>query len=186
MLPLAVVNVARNDDERHAFLEGARDQVREGVSTCLCKTLSQRPIPQCQAGKGASEVKIGRMRECERHFITQSSGGWVAIGGSAREQDSRQASTLRLSGNAEAVLSQHSSVDSYFCNSASRCLISLSSSSVCWAIRSALRTSSSAPDAAAACSTNCRRLSRMIAMRSSSSGSEDELPLLIMLSQIKE
>ena len=70
----------------------------------------------------------------------------------------------------------------YFFSSASRCLISLSSSSVCCAIRSALRFSSSAPEAAAACSTSCRIFSRTIAMRSSSSGSESQLLLLIMFS----
>ena len=64
--------------------------------------------------------------------------------------------------------------------SVSRCLIRLSSSSVCCAIRSAFRASSSAPENAAACSTSCRMLSRIVAMRSSSSGSESELPLLMM------
>src|SRR5260370_40276434 len=71
-------------------------------------------------------------------------------------------------------------LDNHFFNSASRCLTSLSSSSVCCAIRSAFRASSSAPENAVACSTSCRMLSRIIAMRCSSSRSESELPLLMM------
>ena len=63
------------------------------------------------------------------------------------------------------------------------CLISLSSSSFCCAIRSAFRASSSAPEKAAACSINCRMLSRAMAMRSSSSASESELLLLMMFSK---
>jgi hypothetical protein len=73
-------------------------------------------------------------------------------------------------------------LDNYFFSSASRCLTSFSSSSVCCAIRSAFRASSSAPENAAACSTSCRMLSRIIAMRCSSSRSESELPLLMMFS----
>jgi hypothetical protein len=48
-----------------------------------------------------------------------------------------------------------------------------------WAIRSALRSSSSAPDNAAACSMSCRMLSRAMAMRCSSSASEGGGPLVI-------
>src|SRR5450755_1734553 len=62
----------------------------------------------------------------------------------------------------------------------SRSRISLSSSSVCWVIRSAIRSSFWLPDAAAACSTSCRRLSRRIAMRSSSSAS-DSVPFIVAL-----
>ena len=70
----------------------------------------------------------------------------------------------------------------YFFSIASRCLISLSSSSVCCAIRSAFRSSSSAPENAAACSISCRMFSRTMAMCCSSSGRESELLLLIILS----
>src|SRR5262249_60463496 len=64
----------------------------------------------------------------------------------------------------------------YLFRNPSRCLISFSSSSVCRAIRSALRLSSPAPENAAACSINCRILSRAIAIRRSSSPSEREGP----------
>ncbi len=58
-------------------------------------------------------------------------------------------------------------LDCYFSSSsASRSLVSFSNSSLCCAIRSALRASSPAPDEAAACSVSCRILSRKIAMRS--------------------
>ena len=67
----------------------------------------------------------------------------------------------------------------FFCN-ASRCLSSLSSSSFCCAIRSAFRSSSSAPETAAACSISCRMLSRAMAIRASSSSSDSELELLMM------
>ena len=70
----------------------------------------------------------------------------------------------------------HPDPGGYFFCSVSRCLISFSSSSVCCAMRSALRSSSSAPENAAACSINCRILSRAIAMRRSSSASEREGP----------
>jgi Protein of unknown function (DUF2939) len=73
-------------------------------------------------------------------------------------------------------------LDNHFLSSASRCLTSLSSSSVCCAMRSAFRASSSAPENAAACSTSWRMLSRMIAMRFSSC--ESELPLLMMFSEL--
>ena len=82
------------------------------------------------------------------------------------------------------VSSHHNGLDNHFFSSASRCLASLSSSSVCCAIRSAFRASSSAPENAAACSTSCRMLSRIIAMRFSSSRSESELPLLMMFPQV--
>jgi hypothetical protein len=70
----------------------------------------------------------------------------------------------------------------YFFSMESRCLISLSSSSVCCAIRSAFRASSPAPEYAAACSTSCRMLSRTMAMCLSSSDRESELSLLIVFS----
>jgi hypothetical protein len=76
----------------------------------------------------------------------------------------------------------------YFDSRESRSLISLSSSSFCCAILSALRASSAAPDNAAACSMSCRILSRTIAMRSSSSGrdsGESELSSLIVFLQAK-
>jgi hypothetical protein len=63
----------------------------------------------------------------------------------------------------------------YFFTSASRSKISLSSSALCWAIRSAALSSFSLPAAPAACSTSCRMLSRRIAIRSSSSGSDSTL-----------
>ena len=69
----------------------------------------------------------------------------------------------------------------YFFNMASRCLTSFSSSSCCRAMRSEVRSSSCAPKDAAACSTNCRILSRSTAMRSSSSGNEGELSLLMFV-----
>jgi hypothetical protein len=53
----------------------------------------------------------------------------------------------------------------YFFCSSSRCFISLSSSSLCCAIRSAFRLSSSAPERAAACSISWRILSRTMRMR---------------------
>src|SRR4051794_10242003 len=60
----------------------------------------------------------------------------------------------------------------YFPDSASRSATSLSSSAVCWAIRSAILSSFWPPETAAACSTSWRILSRRIAIRSSSSESE--------------
>src|SRR5215831_112594 len=85
--------------------------------------------------------------------------------------------------DATRLLGLDRSLCNHFLSSASRCLTNLSSSSVCCAIRSALRASSSAPENAAACSTSWRMLSRMIAMRCSSSESESERPLLMMFSQ---
>jgi hypothetical protein len=72
----------------------------------------------------------------------------------------------------------------YRFNMASRCLTSLSSCSCCWAIRSDVRSSSCAPEDPAACSTNCRILSRSIAMRSLSSDKEGEFSLLIFVPEV--
>jgi len=58
-----------------------------------------------------------------------------------------------------------------FFTSASRSLVNRSSSSVCWAILSDTKASVSAPDVAAACSINCRILSRAMPIRASMSAS---------------
>src|SRR5215217_8150535 len=69
---------------------------------------------------------------------------------------------------------------SYFFDLASRSRVRRSSSSFCWLSRSAMRDSFRSPEAAAACSINCRMLSCRILIRSLSSGSDNELSLLMM------
>src|SRR5882724_2725096 len=71
-------------------------------------------------------------------------------------------------------------VAGYFFDLASRSWVSLSSSSFCWLSRSAMRDSFRSPEAAAACSINCRMLSSRILIRSLSSAGVNELSLLMM------
>src|SRR5215207_7701133 len=67
-----------------------------------------------------------------------------------------------------------------FFDLASRSRVRRSSSSFCWLSRSAMRDSFRSPEAAAACSINCRMLSSRILIRSLSSASDNELSLLMV------
>src|SRR6187399_137365 len=68
----------------------------------------------------------------------------------------------------------------YFFALASRSFVRRSSSSFCWLSRSAMRDSFCSPEAAAACSINCRILSSRILIRSLSSACDNELSLLMI------
>src|SRR4051812_30137641 len=70
--------------------------------------------------------------------------------------------------------------DGYFLDLASRSRVRRSSSSFCWLRRSGMRASFRSPEAAAACSINCRMLSSRILIRSLSSANDNELSLLMM------
>src|SRR5438128_4737099 len=70
--------------------------------------------------------------------------------------------------------------DDYFLDLASRSRVRRSSSSFCWLRRSAMRASFRSPEAAAACSINCRILSSRILIRLFSSADDNELSLLMM------
>src|SRR5437899_8033055 len=70
--------------------------------------------------------------------------------------------------------------DSYFLDLASRSRVRRSSSSFCWLRRSAMRASFRSPEAAAACSINCRILSSRNLIRLFSSADDNELSLLMM------
>src|SRR6185312_2892894 len=68
----------------------------------------------------------------------------------------------------------------YVFDLASRSRVRRSSSSFCWLRRSAMRDSFRSPEAAAACSIDCRMLSSRILIRSLSSANDNELSLLMM------
>src|SRR5438034_10002179 len=70
--------------------------------------------------------------------------------------------------------------DSYFLDLASRSRVRRSSSSFCWLRRSAMRASFRSPEAAAACSINCRILSFRILIRLFRFADYNELLLLMI------
>src|SRR6187397_261160 len=128
--------------------------------------------------RAIAPAAVGRIRERDARGIARVprvlGHARLLRGGLGGEGRKRRAAHRSTSGSMRARRAGH------FFSSASRCLISVSSSCVCCAIRSVFRSSSSAPENAAACSMSCRMLSRAMAMRCSSSEREGELLLLIM------
>jgi hypothetical protein len=68
--PLAVIDIAGDDDEGDLRLDRPGDEIGEGLAARRGEAPGHLRVLEAEAGQRAAEVQIGRVQECESHLST--------------------------------------------------------------------------------------------------------------------